>query len=52
MGNQGNARHGSKSTLACALAAALALYALPSLHEQARAASNDNNVEWSGLFHD
>ena len=52
MGNQGNAKHGSKSTLACALVAALALYALPAIHEQARASSNDNNVEWSGLFHD
>ena len=52
MSHQGNAKHGTKSTLAYALGAALALYALPALHDQARAASNDNNVEWSGLFHD
>lgn len=52
MGNQGDTKHRSKPTLACALAAALALYALPAIHEQAQAASNDNNVEWNGLFHD
>ena len=52
MGNQGKASYGSRSTLACALAAALALYALPAIHDPARAASNDNNVEWNGLFHD
>ena len=55
MSHQGNAKHDTKSTLAYALGAALALYALPALpalHDQARAASNDNNVEWSGLFHD
>ena len=52
MGNQGNTKHGSRPTLACALAVALGLYALPAIHEQARAASNDNNVEWNGLFHD
>ncbi len=50
--HQGNAKHGSGSTLAYALGTALALYALPALHDQARASSKDNNVEWSGLFHD
>jgi alpha-glucosidase len=52
MSHQGNGKHDSRSTLVYALGATLALYALPALHDQARAASNDNNVEWSGLFHD
>jgi len=41
-----------KPALAIALCAALALYVLPSLGNMARAASNDNNVEWAGLFAD
>ena len=42
----------SKPALAVAICAALALYVLPSLGNLARAASNDNNVEWAGLFAD
>ena len=42
----------SKSALAIALCAALALYVVPTLGNLARAASNDNNVEWAGLFAD
>jgi alpha-glucosidase len=38
------------SRLAAAMAAALCALALPP--GPARAASNDNNVEWAGLFHD
>ena len=41
-----------KPSLVIALCAALALYVLPSLGNMARAASNDNNVEWAGLFAD
>ncbi|TAL84424.1 MAG: glycoside hydrolase family 13 protein [Rhodanobacter sp.] len=42
----------SKPALAAAICAALALYGLPSIGNPAQAASNDNNVEWAGLFHD
>jgi alpha-glucosidase len=43
---------GARPSLALAVCAALALYALPALNSPANASSNDNNVEWNGLFHD
>ncbi|MGB3462314.1 MAG: glycoside hydrolase family 13 protein [Rhodanobacter lindaniclasticus] len=46
------ARHGGKTPLARALVATLALCAWSACTPPARAASNDNNVEWNGLFHD
>lgn len=49
MNHHDHARHGRRSTRAGMLATALALFALQG---QVRAASNDNNVEWNGLFHD
>ena len=52
MSNNRNTKRGSKSVLTIAISMALALYALPSLGNLAQAASNDNNVEWAGLFHD
>jgi alpha-glucosidase len=52
MCDDGKTIRGVKPSLALAICAALALYALPALDNPASAASNDNNVEWSGLFHD
>lgn len=52
MCNDENTICGAKPSLALAICAALALYTLPALNNPARAASNDNNVEWNGLFHD
>ena len=52
MCNNERTTRNSKPMLAAAICAALALYALPSLCNLAQAASNDNNVEWAGLFHD
>lgn len=46
------ARHGGKTPLARALLVTLALCAWSACAPTARAASNDNNVEWNGLFHD
>ncbi len=47
--DQGKTRRGSRTALWLALCATLAGAALSST---AQAASNDNNVEWAGLFHD
>ncbi len=46
------ARHGGKTPWARALVATLALCAGSACTPPARAAGNDNNVEWNGLFHD
>jgi alpha-glucosidase len=46
------APHATRLHLARTLAAALALCALSALPSPSLAASNDNNVEWNGLFHD
>ena len=46
---QGNIRSRSKTALSIALLAALAAGGIAS---PVQAASNDNNVEWNGLFHD
>ena len=47
--DQGKTMRGSRTALWLALCATLASAAFSSA---AQAASNDNNVEWSGLFHD
>lgn len=52
MCNDGKTIRGTKLPLAPIICAALALYTLPALNSPARASSNDNNVEWNGLFHD
>ena len=52
MCNNERTTRNSKPVLTAAICAALALYALPSLGNLAQAATNDNNVEWAGLFHD
>ncbi len=49
MFHPGKAARGTKTALWLALCAALATGALPT---PAQASSNDNNVEWNGLFHD